>query len=217
MLYSSSMPHQIQMSSNLGLLWINGTTMLHQSHNQTEESPSALEDTRMTYMYIWNQGQGSRNDVLYCYLIFRNKRTYVRKAKPTHPLWEGICRILLNLWITIYQCKPVVLSLNCQNTIKTSLKCWKIDTTLNIFVSKQTITGSDNGVSPGRPQAIIWTNAEILLSWNFRTGFSDTLSQSNTFSFKNMHLKMALENVFILSQPQCTKRTDAVHHGNMAK
>ena len=30
-------------------------------------------------------------------------------------------------------------------------------------VSKLTIIGSDNGLSPGRRQAIIWTNAGILL------------------------------------------------------
>ena len=32
-----------------------------------------------------------------------------------------------------------------------------------IYVSKLTITGSDNGLSRGRRQAIIWTNAGILL------------------------------------------------------
>ena len=33
----------------------------------------------------------------------------------------------------------------------------------HICVSKLSITGSDNGLSPGRRQAIIWTNAGILL------------------------------------------------------
>ena len=33
----------------------------------------------------------------------------------------------------------------------------------HIYVSKITIIGSDNGLSPGRRQAIIWTNAGILL------------------------------------------------------
>ena len=33
----------------------------------------------------------------------------------------------------------------------------------HICVSKVTIIGSDNGLSPGRHQAIIWTNAGILL------------------------------------------------------
>ena len=32
-----------------------------------------------------------------------------------------------------------------------------------IYESKLTTIGSDNGLSPGQPQAIIWTNAGILL------------------------------------------------------
>ena len=33
----------------------------------------------------------------------------------------------------------------------------------HICIGKLTITGSDNGLSPGRRQAIIWTNAGMLL------------------------------------------------------
>ena len=33
----------------------------------------------------------------------------------------------------------------------------------DIYVSKPNIIDSDNGFSPGRRQAIIWTNARILL------------------------------------------------------
>ena len=33
----------------------------------------------------------------------------------------------------------------------------------HIYVGKLTIIGSDNGLSPGRHQAIIWTDAGILL------------------------------------------------------
>ena len=40
----------------------------------------------------------------------------------------------------------------------------------HVCVGKLTIIGSDNGLSPGRHQAIIWTNAGILLNgenlWN---------------------------------------------------
>ena len=34
---------------------------------------------------------------------------------------------------------------------------------MHICISKQAIIGSDNGLAPGRHQAIIWTNAGILL------------------------------------------------------
>ena len=35
------------------------------------------------------------------------------------------------------------------------------------------IIGSDNGLSPGRHQAMIWTNARILLTGPLETNFSD--------------------------------------------
>ena len=61
----------------------------------------------------------------------------------------------------------------------------------HICVSKLTTIGSDNGLSPGRRQAIIWSNAEILLNWTLGTNFSEILSEIDTFSFKQMRLKMS--------------------------
>ena len=61
----------------------------------------------------------------------------------------------------------------------------------HICVSKLTIIGSDNGLSPGRRQAIIWTNAGILLIRTLGTNFSEILSAIHAFSFKKMHLKMS--------------------------
>ena len=61
----------------------------------------------------------------------------------------------------------------------------------HICVSKLTIIGSDNGLSPGRRQAIIWTNAEILLIGPLGTKFGEILIEIHTFPFKKMHLKMS--------------------------
>ena len=43
----------------------------------------------------------------------------------------------------------------------------------HICVSKLTVIGSDNGVSPGRHQAIIWTNAGILSIGPLGTNFNE--------------------------------------------
>ena len=61
----------------------------------------------------------------------------------------------------------------------------------HICSSKLTIIGSDNGLSPGRHQAIIWTNAGILLIGPLGTNFDEILIEIHTFSFKKMHLKMS--------------------------
>ena len=61
----------------------------------------------------------------------------------------------------------------------------------HICISKLTIMGSDNGLSPGRRQAIIWTNAIILLIGPLGTNFSEILCKIHAFSFKKIHMKMS--------------------------
>ena len=53
--------------------------------------------------------------------------------------------------------------------------------------------GADIGLSPVRHQAIIWTNARLLLIEPLGTNFSDVLIEIHTFSFKKMRLKMSSE------------------------
>ena len=64
----------------------------------------------------------------------------------------------------------------------------------HICVSKLTIIGSDNGLSPGWGQAIIWSNAGILLIEPIGTKFCEILIKIHTFSFKKMPLKCHLWN-----------------------
>ena len=61
----------------------------------------------------------------------------------------------------------------------------------HICVSKLTIIGADNGLSPGRRQAIIWTNVGILLIGPLGTNVNEISIQIHAFSFKKFHLKMS--------------------------
>ena len=63
----------------------------------------------------------------------------------------------------------------------------------HICISKLTTigSGSDNGVSPCRRQATIWTNVGILLIGPLGTNFSEIVIEMCTFSFRKMHLKMS--------------------------
>ena len=54
----------------------------------------------------------------------------------------------------------------------------------HICVDKLTTIGSDNGLSPGRRQVIIWSNAGILLIRLLGTNFSEILIGNQIFSFK---------------------------------
>ena len=94
--------------------------------------------------------------------------------RSTVPVWRGI------------SVRPALLDTKCHQGVLTH---WGRVT--HICVSKLTITGSDNGLSPGRRQAIIWTNAGILLLRILGTNFREILSEIHAFSFKKMHLKVS--------------------------
>ena len=62
---------------------------------------------------------------------------------------------------------------------------------MHVCVRKLTIIGSNNGLSPGKRQAIIWSNAGILLMGPLGTELREILIKIYTFLFKKMHLKMS--------------------------
>ena len=64
---------------------------------------------------------------------------------------------------------------------------------MHMCITYFTIIGSDNGLSPGRRKAIIWTNARILLIEPLATYFSEILIGIHTFSFNKIHLKLSSE------------------------
>ena len=62
-------------------------------------------------------------------------------------------------------------------------------------VGNLAIIGSDNGLSPGRRQAIIWTNAGTLLIGPLEINFSEILFEIYICSFKKIPLKMSSGNL----------------------
>ena len=71
------------------------------------------------------------------------------------------------------------------------------------------ITGSDKGLSPGWHQAIIWTNAGILLNGPLGTNFGEIFIEIYIFLLKKMHLKMLSGNW----QPFCLSLNVLTHCG----
>ena len=61
----------------------------------------------------------------------------------------------------------------------------------HICVGNLSIIGLNNGLSPGRRQAIIWTNMGILSIGPLGTIFSEIIIEILAISFKNMHMKMS--------------------------
>ena len=80
----------------------------------------------------------------------------------------------------------------------------------HICVSKLTITGSDNGLSPGWCQVIIWINAGILLIRSLGTLQWNLKWNSCIFIQENACEYVICEMAAILSQPQCV---NSLRHG----
>ena len=78
----------------------------------------------------------------------------------------------------------------------------------HICISKLSIIGSDNGLSPGRCKAITWTNAGILLIGSLGTKLNEILIEINKFSFKKIHFKQS----FGKWQPFCLRLDVLITH-----
>ena len=124
--------------------------------------------------------------------------TYYTFRRNKFLRWYGHhSTILLVFWNAFFLMKITVFWFGCLINNKTSIG-WDDDLALthwgratHICVYKLTIIGSDNGLSPGRRQAIIWTIVGILLIGPLGTNFSEILVEIYIFSFKKMHLKVS--------------------------
>ena len=76
----------------------------------------------------------------------------------------------------------------------------------HICIRKLTIIGSDNGLSPGRCQAIIWTNAGILLIGRMGTKSNEILINVYSFIQENVFENVVGKVMAILFRPQCVTR-----------
>ena len=75
---------------------------------------------------------------------------------------------------------------------------------MHICAANLAIIASDNGLSPGRHQAIIWTNVGILLYYTLRNKLQLNFNRnSSTFIEENAFETAVREVASILSWPQC--------------
>ena len=121
------------------------------------------------------------------FAVWRRTIICVRKWYLYTPPPISSRETLWNLWRTPTSEKWVIMS-----TYYGLLTHWGRVT--HICVRNLTIIGSDNGLPPSRRQAIIWTNAGLLLIGPLGTNFSEILIEIHIFSFKKMHLKMSSGN-----------------------
>ena len=102
----------------------------------------------------------------------------------------------LRIWLPVSHAPSCIHCIVTTNPSKTGLKPLNLThwgQVMHICISKLTIIGSwsDNSLSSGGLQAIIWTNVGILLIRTLEMNFSEIFGDIKTFSFNKMHLKMS--------------------------
>ena len=107
--------------------------------------------------------------------------------------WEWILRIhtFLKTRLRPFSLQEIGLRYNetPTNLGQSTLTHW--GRVMHICVSKLTIIGSNNGLSPDRYQAIIWTSVGILFIGPLGTNFNEIFIKIHTFSLNKIHLKMS--------------------------
>ena len=135
-----------------------------------------IRDLRKSKSQIWKVRGGS----------YITGTSYIRDLM-THvisPCYEDFQFSLLICYGHMGQVRKM--RLYCYLVLLSSLTHW--GRVMHICVVKLTIIDSDNGLSPERRQAIIWTNVGILLIGPLRTNFSEILIGFQTFSNKSLQL-----------------------------
>ena len=125
------------------------------------------------------------NEILIEIHVFLFKRMHLNiSSRKWRPVCLGVN--VLNVW------KHLVYKYVAQTRTGDVILVYKLlthwDRVTHICVSKLIIIGPDNGLSPGRRQATIWTSAGISLIGPLGANFSDILIEIHTFSFKKIPL-----------------------------
>ena len=129
----------------------------------------------MPFNFLWCLMSDTRSQLLMRTVPLR----YVHNV-----IWLDFNRTYTHLAVETFTCytnKPQ------RNSLINPLSLW----VTHICVSKVTIIGTDNGLSPGRRQAIIWANARWVFIEPLGANFSEILIEILTFSFKKMRLKVS--------------------------
>ena len=157
-------------------------------------------------MYNWTGVNSIRNHLklidnglyIYIYLDKNVKTKYLQQCgifdlnvHAVQFIWVALVIIVFTLVILLFPKMSVPCKYDALVVIQ-HLTHWGRVT--HICVSELTIIGSDSGLSPGRGQAIIWTNAGVLLIGPLGTNFSEILIEIHIIKLKKMHLKMSSGN-----------------------
>ena len=130
------------------------------------------------------------------------------KARATSLLWKP------NIFVSINLDRSIFLSVHESVLPASYIQLIQVDDyvlthwsrVMHICISKLTIIDSDNGLLPGRCQAIIWNQWWNVVNFNLRNKFQWNLKwNSHIFIHKNAFENALCEMAIILPRTQCVK------------
>ena len=129
---------------------------------------------------------------VFTHSVFISSNTYLQFSS----IWNVLKKSTTTVWCFVSLCvfdwwDPLCKVMLWPNQISWDLGLTHWGRVTHICVGKLTIIGSDNGLSPERRQAIIWTNARIVLIGPLGTTFSEILIEIQTFPLKKIRLKIS--------------------------
>ena len=158
------------------------------SHDETEASGATGRSLGETETEIHTRGEHARSyNHSFIYPFSENEAARTTRRNIPEKVQTTPCFLKFERKTSFIF--PQFFARNGERHVQQPLTHWGRAT--HVCVGKLTINGSDNGLSPGRRQAIIWTNVGILLNRTLRTNFSEILSEIRAFSFKKMRLKVS--------------------------
>ena len=156
-------------------------------------------------MYWLFRGSFSKTVVLLWVLIWYDTKVLIQWCRNEIPdnlfvthfffqisLKESVCILIRSSWSLFTKAPLTTSHLHWVIWSFVFLTHWGRVT--HICVCNLTIIGSDNGLSPGRRQAIIWTSAGILLIGTLGTNFSEISIGVPTFHSRKFTWKCRLRN-----------------------
>ena len=136
--------------------------------------------------------------------IMRPRQALVMLYWPVVPATKGASKRPVSSPVTVLAPQPTCYTTQmyvCLHISPAALTHWcRVS---HICVSKLTIIGLDNGLSPGRHQAIICTNAGIVLVRTVGMNCSAILSEIHIFQFRKIYLKCLWNGGKFVSASMC--------------
>ena len=130
-------------------------------------------------MYGINHGTMWEHVAYFIYL-----KIYFQPYEDLNALSMSISQYCFRQWLGVISVRPSLPTYTYSLLTLSLEEVTHWGRVMHIYVSKLSIIGSDNGLLPGRCQAVTWSNADLLLIGPLGTNFSEIFNWNSNISIQ---------------------------------